>query len=199
MFAGGCDDSLRLLPTLREMEEIGRLLRKAEDEEETDDPKKKKKRAVRSGCMFDLGDGCQWSDDPSSVPAGANVVLGAIGDLGGAAGPRFVPCERLEGGGKTKGRRFVIGQRMASAGGEFVPGASVRTEGCEETGEEDAFQFLPGVLVGEAFKAGQFVQAKEGEDSLEFVKGQIVHTSKGSKFVEGETIATADGLKFVAG
>lgn len=169
-----CEESLKILPTITEFDSLAKNIHN-------------KRVKIRMGCIFDHGDGAKWLNDPSKAPHGSNVVLGAIvhdPDFG----PRFVPGECLE------DDRLIPGQRMTSVNGEFIPGASIR-------GENGFFQFIPGVISdddGGQFKAGQFVKRKDS-DEVEFVKGQVVHTPKGSKFVEGETVSTADGIKFVAG
>ena len=140
------------------------------------------------GCVYDHGDGVKWSESVDTAPSGANVIQGVIIHIENV-GSRFVPAEKLEGSEK-----IVPGQRMVSANGEFIPGASIRSEAGK-------LQFIPGVLdEGDlAFHAGQFVLDEEKHGQVKFVKGQIVHTPQGTKFVEGETIATPDGMKFVAG
>ncbi len=184
MFA--CEDSHKSLPSLKEFEELtvagidGSIL------------------AV--GCMYDdgSGEGPKFVENPSDAPPGANLIVGAVvrapADGEGSGEPKFVPGERLGSAGP-----FVPGQRMASAKGEFIPGASLR-------GPDGKFQFIPGVIIPEGrFVAGQFVEGLEHDQegaremTAQFIKGQVVHTDKGSKFVEGETVSTDDGLKFVAG
>ncbi len=202
MFA--CQESLKILPNLNEFEVIGKTLNASGGQK------------LRMGCMYDRGDGAKFIQDISQVPAGANIIMGAVvmvSPSGGAGNnadddgdgvPKFVPGEIVKmAGGKEV---FVPGQRMNSANGEFVPGASIRSE-------SGFFQFIPGVVTGGdgkkaaekdtfgsgQFRAGQFVATGEGVESIKFVKGEVVHTTAGTKFVEGETVSTADGLKFVAG
>ena len=192
MFA--CEEALKILPTLKEFEGICTGMKEG-------------KVKLRMGCMYDRGDGAKYAEDPSMVPPGANIILGAV-VTGDDNLPKFIPGEKVEkkGGAEV----FVPGQRMASSMGEFIPGASIR-------GEDGAFQFIPGVLssISESredqqdgscpFIAGQFVTPQDvkedgGRDLLpKFIRGQVVHTAAGAKFVEGETVLTADGLKFVAG
>ena len=61
-----------------------------------------------------------------------------------------------------------------------------------------AGQFLTGRGVDET--GSDVGKTGNGEGSkVGFLKGQVVHTPKGTKFVEGETVLTPDGIKFVAG
>ncbi|CAB4061505.1 unnamed protein product [Lepeophtheirus salmonis] len=144
---------------------------------------------LRPGVIYDHGDGLKYSENAGSAPDGANVIVGAIFPEN-----YFLPGEFLNDG------LFIPGQRMNSVNGEFIPGASVRTD-------DGTFSFIPGIFHFDdgggkttSFTAGQFINdSDEQADSLMFVKGQVLHTSREAKFVEGETVSTADGVKFVAG
>jgi len=142
---------------------------------------------VKSGFIYDDGDGAKFSEEKSSIPPGSKVISGVIVRLDEAS--VFIPGEEVKIDGENK---FVPGQRMSSVNGEFIPGASIRTK-------ENEFKFLPGYgFNNEAgFNLGQFVENENG--GVHFTKGQVIRTNRGPLFIEGQTVATADGLKFVAG
>ena len=62
------EDSLKILPTLAEFEELAKRLAAGEATS----------AEVRMGCMYDNGDGVKFCPDVCSAPAGANVVVGAV-------------------------------------------------------------------------------------------------------------------------
>ena len=86
--------------------------------------------SIRLGCMYDHGDGLKFCDSVAIAPKDANVVVGAVLRVPPAAPgsdvsqinavSRFFPGEMV-------GDNFVPGQRMASANGEFIPAASIRS------------------------------------------------------------------------
>ena len=86
--------------------------------------------SIRLGCMYDHGDGLKFCDSVAIAPKDANVVVGAVLRVPPAAPgsdvsqinavSRFFPGEMV-------GDHFVPGQRMASANGEFIPAASIRS------------------------------------------------------------------------
>jgi len=171
------EDSLRILPTL---DEFQKSVKKMESSIFTFSN-------VRAGFICDDGDGAKFSEDKSCIPPGSKVISGVIVRLD--EGSVFIPGEEVKMDGENK---FVPGQRMSSVNGEFIPGASIRTK-------ENEFKFLPGYGFNDetGFILGQFVENECG--TVNFTKGQVIHTSRGPLFIEGQTVATADGLKFVAG
>ncbi len=177
MFSASNEDAIKILPTLDEF--LSAM---------TADPEKE--LFVRTGCIYDTGDGPKFCENPASAPKDSNVIVGAIFKILPKAGSkekgelmRFFPGHFLPNG------TFVPGQRMASAKGEFIPAACIRAT-------NGGFKHCPGIMASNKLVAGQFI--RDGND-FEFLKGQVIHTKFGSKYVEGETVHTADGLKFVAG
>ena len=146
---------------------------------------------VTFGYVYDDGDGVKFSEEKMHIPAGSKIISGVIVKL--EDGPLFIPGEKIKIGEENK---FVAGQRMSSANGEFIPGASIRTK-------ENEFKFLPGIYfevdteAAAGFVLGQVIEQEDGK--LVFTKGQVGQTSRGPLFMEGETVSTADGPKFVAG
>ncbi len=80
--------------------------------------------------MYDHGDGLKFCESVAIAPKDANVIVGAVirvpPPIPGVdvsqinAICRFFPGEMV-------GDNFVPGQRMASANGEFIPAASIRS------------------------------------------------------------------------
>ena len=171
------EDTLRILPTL---DEFQKAIKKMDSEIFTFSN-------VRSGYIYDDGDGAKFSEEKSCIPPGSKIISGVIVRLEDTS--VFIPGEEVKMNGESK---FVAGQRMSSVNGEFIPGASIRTK-------ENEFKFLPGYGFNDdtGFILGQFVQSENGD--VHFTKGQVVRTSRGPLFIEGQTVLTADGLKFVAG
>ena len=172
----GDEESVRLLPTLTEfLKGMGKL----------DSPIFAYSN-VRAGYIYEDGDMPKFAEDKQHIPSGSKIVSGIIVRMDD--GPVFIPGENVKIGEEEK---FIPGQRMSSVNGEFIPGASVRTK-------DNTFQFLPGVLTDEeaGFVLGEFIDHK---DTVNFTRGQVVHSPRGAIFIEGQTVQTADGPKFVAG
>lgn len=106
----------------------------------------------------------------------------------GAAAEAFLPGHEVS---TPNGKVFVSGQSVSTPDGiVYVPGLTVKTP----TG----LSFVPGAVLESTecptpvFVAGQIVDD-------EFIFGQTVYASNGSRFLEGQTVYTPDGIKFVAG
>ena len=112
------EDSLKILPTLAEFEEMAKKLSAASGDGDAE---------MRMGCMYDNGDGIKFCPDVCAAPVGANVIVGAV--LRAESGFKFVPGERIA--ESSKMTIFVPGQRMTSVNGEFIPGACIREESNE--------------------------------------------------------------------
>lgn len=105
----------------------------------------------------------------------------------------------------TATKAFVVGQEVSTPSGKvFVPGQSVSTP--------DGVVYVPGLTVktptGLSFVPGAVLESKDCPTPVfvagqivddEFISGQTVYTSNGSRFLEGQTVYSPEGIKFVAG